>query len=129
MFFYVTVEIGQCSLLSTLNLQHNELKALPENIGQLRQLQILGLRYNHLSVLPKALANCQGLQELNIENNNISVLPVSLFRELIRAANLADHGAFEFERVDILENAKTFDLPLLVPVLMTPAGSIHCYLN
>lgn len=77
---FCSAELGQCVQLRDMNLEHNEIHALPVSIGQLRNLQRLGLRYNRLSEVPASLANCTLLEEFNIENNQISTLPVcSLF--------------------------------------------------
>ncbi|TPP66505.1 Leucine-rich repeat protein SHOC-2, partial [Fasciola gigantica] len=68
-------EIGSCQKLSTLNLQHNELRFLPDSVGELTQLERIGLRYNHLESIPATLARCSNLLELNIEGNNVWQLP------------------------------------------------------
>ena len=76
--FFAPPEIGNCTQLSSLDLQHNELIDLPESIGNLRALTRLGLRYNsRLSVIPKSLCNCSNLEEFNVEGNSMGNLPVS----------------------------------------------------
>jgi leucine-rich repeat protein SHOC2 len=44
MLEWIPDEIGQCFMLSTLDLQHNKLTNLPESIGNLKSLARLGLK-------------------------------------------------------------------------------------
>uniref|UniRef100_A0A1I8H3A7 Protein lap1 n=1 Tax=Macrostomum lignano TaxID=282301 RepID=A0A1I8H3A7_9PLAT len=78
----------KCILLSDVNLQHNNLTALPESIGELRNLTRLGLKYNQLTSIPKTLANCQKLDEFNIENNDIATLPEGLLSSMKRLTSI-----------------------------------------
>ncbi|MCB0847741.1 MAG: leucine-rich repeat domain-containing protein, partial [Bacteroidetes bacterium] len=61
--------------LQSLNLNHNQLKQLPEDILQLRQLQSLSLRYNGLDQLPESFGQLQQLKSLDLGYNNFSQLP------------------------------------------------------
>lgn len=42
---FLSVEIGNCVQMSSLDLQHNELLDIPESIGNLKSLTRLGLRF------------------------------------------------------------------------------------
>ena len=69
-------ELGACSELVHLDVQHNELVSLPETLGQLRKLSRLGLRYNKLQSLPATLAECVKFEEFIVESNHLTQLPV-----------------------------------------------------
>ena len=81
---FIPDEIGNCTQLTTLDLQHNKLKNLPESIGNLKQLSRIGLRYNRLSTgsVPSSLSCCVALEQFNVENNMISNLPDGLLSSL-----------------------------------------------
>ncbi|KAE9556671.1 hypothetical protein FO519_000077 [Halicephalobus sp. NKZ332] len=55
--------------LSTLNLDHNELESLPEDIDGLVNLEKLYLGYNKLKSLPKTLWKLSYLKVLDVQNN------------------------------------------------------------
>lgn len=55
-----------------MDLLHNDLIALPEDIGSLRKLQCLYLQHNDIVALPD-FDGCEDLQELHLANNYISV--------------------------------------------------------
>ena len=48
--YYLPPDIGECSQLVSLDLQHNKLEDLPETIGNLTLLSRLGLRYNQVLI-------------------------------------------------------------------------------
>ena len=83
-------QIGECSKLSSLDLQHNKLLDLPPEIGNLTQLSRLGLRYNqlHTGNIPRTLANCVNLEEFNIENNCVASLPDGLLAALDKISSI-----------------------------------------
>lgn len=82
-------EIGECSNMTQLDLQHNDLIELPDSIGKLKHLIRFGIRsvvlllltvffrYNKLRSLPRSLENCSLLEEFIIEGNHLQSLPVS----------------------------------------------------
>ena len=69
-------EIGNCVNLVFLEVQHNNLTALPESVGNLKALRRLGLRYNNLTSLPASTCECVLLEEISLDNNQLSTLPV-----------------------------------------------------
>ena len=77
--FIVYVEIGNCSQLAFLQLQHNELTELPATVGELKSLRRLGLQYNKLSELPPSLCQCIELNEIGLEYNTLTSVPVSQY--------------------------------------------------
>ncbi|KAL3314790.1 soc-2 suppressor of clear [Cichlidogyrus casuarinus] len=81
-------EIGQCQNLTSLYLQHNQLNQLPERIGELTQLEHLGIRYNRFTGLPASLSRCSALLDLNIEGNSIAQLPDGLLAHLRRLTSV-----------------------------------------
>lgn len=73
-------EIGECSELTQLDLQHNDLVSLPETMSNLKNLIRLGIRYNKLRHLPSGMAFCHKLEEFIVESNQLESLPVIHFR-------------------------------------------------
>lgn len=69
-------EIGDCSELTQLDLQHNDLVSLPQSMGNLHNLVRLGIRYNKLRHLPSGMAHCHKLEEFIVESNQLEALPV-----------------------------------------------------
>lgn len=72
-------EIGQCTELTQLDLQHNDLVSLPSTMGNLSNLIRLGIRYNKLRYLPPGMSNCHKLEEFIVESNQLEALPVKIY--------------------------------------------------
>ena len=70
--------MGQLSQLRFLNLNRNNLAALPESIGQLTQLQDLDLSKNKLTVLPDCIGRLTQLKFLMLEGNPLTELPKAI---------------------------------------------------
>ena len=68
-------EIGQLQNLSTLDLQNNQLTALPPEIGQLQNLKHLDLTNNELAALPPEIGQLQSLESLVLNRNQLTALP------------------------------------------------------
>ncbi|XP_071829010.1 leucine-rich repeat-containing protein 20-like [Apostichopus japonicus] len=62
--------------LTELNISHNELHKLPENINLLQELVNLDASQNKLNTIPASLYNLEKLQTLDLSDNDISVLDV-----------------------------------------------------
>ncbi|MDR1907428.1 MAG: hypothetical protein LBQ43_01020, partial [Holosporales bacterium] len=59
-----------------LNICHNEISVLPEEIGRLTKLEHLYFGMNrNISEIPDQIANCVNLKGLDLGSTNISVLP------------------------------------------------------
>ena len=73
-------ELGQLAKLAhlDLDLQDNQLTALPPEIGQLQNLRILELDHNQLTALPPVLGQLQNLGWLYLHRNQLTTLPPEL---------------------------------------------------
>jgi Leucine-rich repeat (LRR) protein len=58
--------------LKTLNLDHNSLSVIPEEIGELENLEELYLGSNNLSRLPESITRLKKLKILWLEGNNFT---------------------------------------------------------
>jgi hypothetical protein len=89
--FMATLDVrpARCQVL---NLQHNFLDALPEEIGSLPNLQSLNLQENGLQALPASICSLSRLRTLNLQDNNLQRLPPGFWqlRALVRSR---PHGA------------------------------------
>ncbi len=88
------LQIYQLKKLETLDLDHSQLRELPDGIGALQQLKILKLRNNHLTKLPEDIGLLQQLKELDISHaNNLRTIPKSMYQlqqlRLIKARGLS----------------------------------------
>lgn len=59
------------NLITDLNLSHNQMAKLPEEIAELGSLQRLDISYNTYIALPSAIFKIPKLKELNARNNRI----------------------------------------------------------
>ena len=57
--------------LALLDLNHNNLKSIPDDIYRLSNLKSLRLSYNKLTSLPESLTHLVYLKELELSNNNL----------------------------------------------------------
>ena len=49
-FAFISLEIGNCQLITSLDLAYNKLTALPETIGNLNLVTRIGLRYDSTDI-------------------------------------------------------------------------------
>ncbi|WP_420551260.1 leucine-rich repeat domain-containing protein [Tenacibaculum aiptasiae] len=63
------------SKLQDLDLSHNKLESISQNITKLQNLNVFDISNNHLSHLPDELAELVELKRLNIEYNQLTKLP------------------------------------------------------
>jgi Leucine-rich repeat (LRR) protein len=68
------VEKKRSDKIKYLNVSHNSLESIPQDIGQLTELQQLYLCRNKLTALPKEIWACKKIQCLNAEHNKIITL-------------------------------------------------------
>ncbi|WP_010297605.1 leucine-rich repeat domain-containing protein [Candidatus Odyssella thessalonicensis] len=65
--------------LTMLNLSHNDIAYLPEEIGILSNLEELILDNNHLTALPKSLLQLKKITRLCISNNQLDEVPSRIY--------------------------------------------------
>lgn len=89
--------------LERLNLYHNAIKIIPEEICQLQQLKHLDLSRNQLTNLPSIVCQLKNLEILHLNNNKIEKLPdeIGQFERLIefvmrKFVFSSVHNAFSF---------------------------------
>ena len=83
-------EIGNCPSLVEIRLNGNQIERLPESIGMLENLESLNLSSNQLETLPRNLSGLRILKSLNLESNNIHTIPDSIGHlEMLSDLNLA----------------------------------------
>lgn len=58
-----------------MDVSHNKLKQLPENIGNLQCLKKLDLTHNNLRRLPTNICHAQRLVDLNLDSENFEYPP------------------------------------------------------
>jgi adenylate cyclase len=73
-----TFDFSQLPALRTLNLDHNELRTLPDSLGELSHLRCISCYDNKLVSLPATIGLLQCLETLGAHNNSLTELPVSL---------------------------------------------------
>lgn len=71
----VPPEIKQFKELEYINLNHNQLKALPRETGQLKRLVKLLADNNQLAELPPEIGRLASLNELSVGSNQLTALP------------------------------------------------------
>lgn len=59
------------SLISDLNLSHNQMAKLPDEIADLRNLERLDISHNTFISLPNSIFKIPNLRQLNASNNHI----------------------------------------------------------
>ena len=98
--------------LTVLDMSHNLLKVLPEDIGRVRSLVILRLNDNAIERIPVNIGHLHNLEELNFANNHIHYLPSAI-------RGLRQLKALYVEKNDLtslpddiceLENLETLDI-------------------
>ncbi len=85
--------IGKLSRLSKINLSHNKLIELPDSIGNLSQLTAIDLSYNKLTELPVSIGNLLQLTHIDLSFNKLTILPAS-FEQLQNMKYFTCRGRF-----------------------------------
>eukprot|EP00026_Physarum_polycephalum_P000495 Phypoly_transcript_00496.p1 GENE.Phypoly_transcript_00496~~Phypoly_transcript_00496.p1 ORF type:complete len:1079 (+),score=217.15 Phypoly_transcript_00496:107-3343(+) len=104
--------IKHLASLLDLNLEHNNLKQLEEDVFQLIQLQRLNVSRNQLQRLPEDIRYLKNLKELKCDNNRIS----SVSSEIYHLSNLTllnlSHNQLDIYPIEIslLSHLKHLDL-------------------
>lgn len=73
---------GLLTTLTQLGLAHNHLEPLPLPVCRLVRLKVLNLSYNGLTQLPPQFSNLTDLRALQLEHNQLTELPVGSMRKL-----------------------------------------------
>ena len=75
--------------IEILDVSHNSLESLPNEICRLRFLKSLVVHHNNLSALPRGFGQLRKLRRLDLSSNHLNSLPPSL--------GLIDLENFEFQ--------------------------------
>lgn len=78
--------------LEVLNLSHNRLHRLPDDLPRLRHLKVLFASYNDFTVLPEVLGACPDLSQVGLRNNRIAHLPAAALPPRLRWLTLTDNA-------------------------------------
>jgi len=70
--------IGNLTFMLKLDVSHNMLESIPKAIGKCTRLRILYIDHNRLEELPKEMGNLFFLEELNAEHNRLVTIPSTL---------------------------------------------------
>lgn len=92
--------------LQVLDLHHNALEKLPDEIGLLKGLRVLYLHHNKLKKLPDSIGNLSSLQSLDLSVNALKELPSTLSK---------------------LKRLKTLDVSKNVKLKKLPKQLGHCH--
>ena len=127
------IVIGNLINLYSLDLAHNKLTTLPENICKLKKLEELGLSYNNIEVLPQSIGNLANLVSLYLNHNKLSKIPRSTGKlKTLRRLEIVDNklkslpqslstmSSLEFI---IFKNNKIADPPVFRNLIMMPSLS------
>ena len=96
--------MGKC--LQVLDLHHNQLEKLPNEIGLLKSLRVLYVHHNKLKKLPDSIGDLPRLQSLDLRQNALKELPSSLSK---------------------LKRLRTLDVSKNVKLKKVPKGLGHCH--
>jgi len=77
---FPAIVIQELKNLNHLDLSHNELIMIPDNLSTLSNLERIDLHFNRLSTLPLTLGKCTSLTALNLGNNPAKQLPSNIGR-------------------------------------------------
>ncbi len=78
--------------LEVLNLSHNRLCRLPDELPRLRHLRVLFASYNEFTEVPEVLGACEHLSQVGLRNNRIAHLPAAALPPRLRWLTLTDNA-------------------------------------
>lgn len=81
-------EMRNCKALKYVQMQHNELNSITEYIGELTNLSTLDVSYSNISKLPESIGNLENLEYLNIGHTQITELPDSVWNLDLEMINM-----------------------------------------
>ena len=77
--------------LEVLDLSHNQLSQLPEDLPRLHRLRVLFLSYNQFETVPEVVGRCSGLSMIGFKGNRIAHLPAEALPPQTRWLILTDN--------------------------------------
>ena len=77
--------------LEILDLSHNQLSALPNELKQLKKLKIIFASNNHFEILPESLGQCESLEMVGFKSNKIRHVPAESLPAKLRWLILTDN--------------------------------------
>ena len=77
--------------LEVLDLSHNQLSQLPEDLPRLHRLRVLFLSYNQFETVPEVLGRCPQLSMIGFKGNQIAHLPAEALPAQTRWLILTDN--------------------------------------
>ena len=105
-------EIGQLANLENLDLSGNQLRSLPQSFAKLTKLRGLKLRHNRLSSVPQLIGRLANLRWLDLASNALTSLPESLgqLRNLEALTLYGNKLATVPSSIEQLQNLRGLDL-------------------
>lgn len=85
--------------LKHLNLGHNKISHLPENMETLKKLNSLLLAKNLVSILPWSIGKMASLKVLNLRENKLAYLPISMKHLNLKSLDLVGNSFVDIEPV------------------------------
>lgn len=78
--------------LEVLNLSHNHLRRLPDDLPRLRHLKVLFASYNDFTEVPEVLGACSTLSQVGLRNNRIAHCSAAACPPHLRWLTLTDNA-------------------------------------
>ena len=110
-----------------LNLSHQGLTEIPDEVYRLKQLRVLDLSYNNLTAIPGAIFKLHHLRTLVISHNQVSSLPFALGTSPIQDL-IADYNNIDFILPITLTGLRKLIIShnrLNIGLIRTPLPSMH----
>jgi leucine-rich repeat protein SHOC2 len=95
-------EIGNLKYLEILDVSNNTIKVLPDEIGVLPKLSNLDISNNGLTSIPKTIGDLQELYVVRARNNKLKTIPAELTQ-----AGVIGNAHIQFQELDFGNNKLT----------------------